>query len=165
MQSVALPQVPQMTPQEHGKLWYDFIVEFAHQLLIISAGGEAAAIATAAWSALVFEASQVGVFLKAAPFRDTSAGCLPGLRHSLAVSAVAEAAPVTMPAQLMAEPHPSNPRSCSHGLLLAQLKGSTITTFPDQSKILPMLCFALEDPPDETWVQTRAQQHCWHMLC
>lgn len=41
-----LAQVPKMTPQKHGKLWYDFVVAFARQLLVISAGGEAAAAAT-----------------------------------------------------------------------------------------------------------------------
>jgi hypothetical protein len=41
-----LPQVPEMTPQEHGRLWYDFIVAFARQLLLISGGGAAGAAAT-----------------------------------------------------------------------------------------------------------------------
>lgn len=55
-------QVPQMTPEEHGKLWYDFIVEFAHQLLLISGGGDTVAAANARLERLVLEASQVGRF-------------------------------------------------------------------------------------------------------
>ena len=34
-----------MTPLEHGRLWYDFIVAFAKQLLLISGGGAAGAAA------------------------------------------------------------------------------------------------------------------------
>ena len=35
-----------MTPQEHGRLWYDFIVAFARQLLLISGGGAEGVAAT-----------------------------------------------------------------------------------------------------------------------
>jgi hypothetical protein len=37
----------------------------------------------------------------------------------------------------------------------SQLKGCTITTFPDQNKILPLLGFlpTAADPPDEVWSQ------------
>jgi hypothetical protein len=37
----------------------------------------------------------------------------------------------------------------------SQLKGCTITTFPDQNKILPLLGFlpTAADPPDEVWAQ------------
>lgn len=35
-----------MTPLEHGRLWYDFIVAFARQLLLISGGGAEGAVAT-----------------------------------------------------------------------------------------------------------------------
>lgn len=35
----------------------------------------------------------------------------------------------------------------------SQLKGCTITTFPDQNKILPQLGFAVEDPSDAVWAQ------------
>lgn len=45
MHVVSFLQMPQMTPQEHGKLWYDFIVASARQLLLISAGGDRAAAA------------------------------------------------------------------------------------------------------------------------
>ena len=39
----------------------------------------------------------------------------------------------------------------------SQLKGCTITTFPDQNKILPLLGFlpTAADPPDEVWSQVR----------
>lgn len=43
----------------------------------------------------------------------------------------------------------------------SQLKGCTITTFPDQNKILPLLGFlpTAADPPDEVWSQVREQLH------
>lgn len=46
----------------------------------------------------------------------------------------------------------------------SQLKGCTITTFPDQNKILAQLGFAVEDPPDEVWTQVQCVTHAHNLV-